>query len=324
MTSCHVTTDHLIYDCCNRYWRMKPSSAWKVTIQQLKSRFRPTLERWDQDGFASTRKFDVDQQKILRIPSSKKQLPVVDYATTSRETFVKFYEKASNPCVIKNIPQVDQWRASEAWQFHLLKQRYGKCYFSCGIDQDQKDMLVRLDHFLQYMEHNQDDSPLYLFDTYYELDEETEELLTDYNIPRYFPEDYLSLLPHEICPSYRWFLIGPTRSGSALHYDPLSTSAWNTLLQGKKRWILFPPSLAPASILRGDSSRTKEPIHYFIDYLPDLLRTHPDWEYYEAIQEPGDTVFIPSRWWHAVLNLEHTIAITQVSLFTRTFRVFFY
>ena len=59
-----------------------------------------------------------------------------------------------------------------------------------------------------------------------------------------------------------------------------------------------------------------EAIHYFDLHLPRLKEAEhrpggklP--EMIECIQYPGETMFVPGGWWHAVLNLDATIAITE-------------
>ena len=56
-----------------------------------------------------------------------------------------------------------------------------------------------------------------------------------------------------------------------------------------------------------------EAINYFVDLLPRIREKHGSTiKIYEYIQSPGETIFVPGGWWHGVLNLDHTVAVTQV------------
>ena len=55
-----------------------------------------------------------------------------------------------------------------------------------------------------------------------------------------------------------------------------------------------------------------EAINYFDYILPRLKEKEGHrLNIIEGIQQPGEVIFVPGTWWHAVLNLDNTIAITE-------------
>lgn len=73
----------------------------------------------------------------------------------------------------------------------------------------------------------------------------------------------------------RWFVMGPARSGSGLHVDPLATSAWNALLAGHKRWALFPPGTLRHHVLPKLPGLEREAVSWFTHVYP--LTQRDDW-----------------------------------------------
>jgi histone arginine demethylase JMJD6 len=173
---------------------------------------------------------------------------------------------------------------------------------------------IKFKYFLEYMIHNRDDSPLYLFESSIENHKELKSLIDDYVVPKYFMEDLFKYVGNDRRPPYRWFLIGPERSGTTIHIDPLGTSAWNTSIFGYKLWLLLPPEI-PKSIAKGKDcllpGEDDEAIMYFRNIFPRLKLKYPDMKEIIFVQKPGETVYIPGGWWHTVVNLSDTIAITQ-------------
>ena len=116
-------------------------------------------------------------------------------------------------------------------------------------------------------------------------------------------------------PDDKWLIIGPTRSGSTYHKDPNATSAWNAVLRGSKYWIMFPSSPSspppPGVYVSEDQSEVTSPLsiaEWLLGFHAEARKTPGC---VEGICGEGEVLHVPSGWWHLVVNLEESIAITQ-------------
>ena len=109
---------------------------------------------------------------------------------------------------------------------------------------------------------------------------------------------------------------------------PLTSQNW--LLHGRKRWVLFPPSVPAAEIgietkCKGEADGEEEEgakrakgaegtSHYdklvatgagywWERVFPGLKARAAELGMVECYQEEGEMMYVPQGWWHAVLNV---------------------
>ncbi|KAL9055483.1 MAG: hypothetical protein Q9206_003110 [Seirophora lacunosa] len=159
------------------------------------------------------------------------------------------------------------------WSTDYLLEAYGNTDFRAeAVDWSLKD-------YWDYMENNQDESPLYLFDHSFVEKMDLKVGNQDgghYSIPECFEEDLFDVLDNQR-PDRRWLIIGPKRSvyvseDQSEVTSPLSITEW--LLE----------------------------FHAEARQTPGCM---------EGICKEGEVLHVPSGWWHLVVNLEPSIAITQ-------------
>ena len=248
----------------------------------------------------------------------------------SKENNVKIHTKGPFDYDIPSMTRVN-WHCYTPYE--VLK-RFAQQQVQIGDDNDGKSVYLRFKYFMHYCATDAvaEDSPLYMFDEHFRktsskttvcggdiivqcVDDSTtvlsddtgieclQRIQSEYHIPNYFKYDFLDLVG-EKRPPHRWFVIGPKRSGTTLHVDPLGTSAWNMLMYGRKRWVLFPPH-TPKEVVHPEY--VEQATRWFTEIYPKLYNIPK----IEFIQHPGECVYVPAGWHHVVINLEFTIAITH-------------
>jgi histone arginine demethylase JMJD6 len=283
-------------------------------------------ERRNSSSAAATSLAMSEERNYLKDPLPTLPIYVKRADVPSAEAFNDFYQRYNLPVLIEGIPTSEGWscfpqQGLEKSPWHpdnLAGDPLARTMMKCGEDDDGNTIKLPLGTFLEYLQHNKDDSPLYIFDSSSIKKQSMESgdsvVSRGYRPPTFFQEDLWSYVGDSRRPPHKWFLVGPERSGTTVHIDPLATSAWNTAIVGRKRWVIFPPETEKIVVKAAKlyaKGEDDEAANYFMKVLKRLKDTNPGIVMYEFTQNPGETLFVPSGWWHAVLNLEDTVAITQ-------------
>jgi hypothetical protein len=223
----------------------------------------------------------------------------------------EFSEKWSDKPFILTQP-VRKWPVYKSWDTEALLSQYGSMKFRAeAVDWSLKT-------YVEYMNNSTDESPLYLFDRDFvskmNLTIGKHQPNPSYWIPSCFGEDLFAVLGDKR-PDDKWLIVGPARSGSTYHKDPNATSAWNAVLWGSKYWIMFPSSPSspppPGVYVSEDQSEVTSPLsiaEWLLGFHAEARKTPGC---VEGVCDEGEVLHVPSGWWHLVVNLDASIAITQ-------------
>ncbi|KAM3130930.1 hypothetical protein pb186bvf_016953 [Paramecium bursaria] len=239
--------------------------------------------------------------KIPRLPNN-----------VSLQFFRDNFECTNQPCIIQNLNH--NWIN---WEWKQIEMNYQNTYFRVAIDGDGNYLKVPLSQYIEYVQNNTERNPLYLFEG-----ELPQQMLNQYYIPHLFPDDILGLLG-EIRPQFRWFLIGyviniisqkTTKIWISLSLRSISYQCMEHITTWIKKMdyvssIGRQKTTGKHFIEKEYFNICQTPVDYFGLILPKI-KQYTDC-YIEFIQYANDTVYVPNGWWHAVLNLDHTMAITQ-------------
>ncbi|KAJ1966433.1 High affinity Ca2+/Mn2+ P-type ATPase-like protein [Dipsacomyces acuminosporus] len=110
----------------------------------------------------------------------------------------------------------------------------------------------------------------------------------------------------ELDDDYRFCYMGGDGTWTPFHEDVYRSYSWSANICGEKRWIFVPPGQAH---LFTDGMGNW--VYNLLDYDEKRFPRAKEVKRLEVIQRPGETVFVPSGWWHQVLNIGDTISINH-------------
>lgn len=136
------------------------------------------------------------------IPS---QNSVLCFPTMTAEDFNTKY--STTPFILTS--PVKHWPGYKEWTIASLVSKYTDVRFRAeSVD-------WRLGDYYDYMQDQNDESPLYLFDRAF-VEKTNGEMEGGFVIPECFGKDYFEVLGDER-PDRRWMILGPKKSGSTFH-----------------------------------------------------------------------------------------------------------
>ncbi len=208
----------------------------------------------------------------------------------TRKDFEQNYYYPQKPVVIKGL--VDDYPASKKWDFQFFKDEMGDMevgVFDGALERADRsfkkpDYYLKFREYLDEIEKGPTKKRLFLFNPF----KQNKRLFEDFEFPK-------------ICSgflrSFPFMFFGGDGSVTRIHQDMDMSCVFLTQFTGKKRVVLFDPKYSTLLY------RLPYNVHTAVNIEKPDYEKYPGLKYVEgreAILEFGDTIFIPSGWWHHI------------------------
>lgn len=230
-----------------------------------------------------------------------KPIDIVDDIT--QEDFIEKYLKPRKPVVIKNMAR--KWPAYQKWTMDYVKEVVGDVevplYDSSKADPaapiNASAAKMKFGDYIDLIQREPTDLRIFFFDPI----KHAKKLLADYIAPKDLMGGFLDKYPS--------MFFGGKGSVTFLHYDIDMAHIFHTHFNGRKHILLF-------------DYKWKDRL-YQIPYatyaLEDYDIENPDFTKFPALDgvegiecflEHGDTLFMPTGWWHWMKYLDGSFSIS--------------
>ncbi|WP_039866260.1 cupin-like domain-containing protein [Pedobacter sp. BAL39] len=228
-------------------------------------------------------------------------IDVVD--NISKEDFEKHYLKTRRPLIIKSMAK--NWPAYDKWDLDYMKTVVGDqtvpLYDSSKADPSKpinaSAAEMKFSDYVELIRNTPTDLRIFLFDPI----KHAPKLLEDYRAPKDLMGGFLDSYPN--------MFFGGKGSVTFLHYDIDLAHIFHTHFNGRKHVILF----------ENEWKERLYQIPYATYALEDYDVEQPDFEKFpalkgvkgvEAFLEHGDTLFMPTGYWHWMKYLDGSFSIS--------------
>lgn len=220
--------------------------------------------------------------------------PVERRTGLTREEFEREYQATNTPVIFTDLAK--DWPATEKWTFEWLKSNYGHLevpLYDNDFRKPGKDYLtptkkMPFGDYLDIIEAGPTDLRMFL----YNILKEAPELNKDFAMPT-ITDGFLKSFP--------MMFFGGQGARVDLHYDLDCASVFITQFQRKKKVILFAPDQSPLLYQHPFTVQS------------EVRMDNPDFEKHPALKkatgyectiEHGETLFMPSLFWHFMYYTE--------------------
>ncbi len=225
--------------------------------------------------------------------------PIERRTGLSRREFEEEYLKKDKPVIFTDL--VKDWPAVNKWTFDFFQKEYGhievpiydNSFRKAGKDYLTPKQTMKFGDYLELIQNEPTELRMFLFNMF----KHAPELANNISFPR-ITDGWLNL---------PLMFFGGEGSKVDLHYDLDCANVFLTQFQTRKKVILFAPDQSPylyqhpftvqSSVMLDNPDYEKHPALALADGYEDVI-SH------------GETLFMPSLWWHYIYYLDGGFSIS--------------